>query len=200
MASNEERVSALQGILTSPKVNRWLPWAAGATLVVGLIVFLSVKYWNTAKSTEAPISNQPAQTASAPGKHVPLSAGARSVASLFIQKAVTREDATLAYRLSGPDIRQGETLAQWTRDWNNPNVGVAIAPFPATKSAKMLVDFSTTNDVQLEFLLTRRPSAAAQGWKKQQLFLMGVHKYGGRWLVDYWAPKQPPPIKVDPGQ
>jgi hypothetical protein len=200
VASNEERVSALQGILTSPKVNRWLPWAAGGILLVGLIVFLAVKYSNTAKTTETPISNQPAQTAAAPGKHVPLSANARAVASLFIQKAVTREDAALAYRLSGPDIRQGSTLASWTRDWNDPNVGVAIQPFPASKNAKMLVDYSTTNEAQLEFMLTRRPSAAAQGWKKQQLFIMVLDKIGGRWRVNYWAPREPPPVRVDPGQ
>jgi hypothetical protein len=169
-------------------------------LVVGLIVFLSVKYWNTAKSTETPVSNQPAQTAAAPGKHVPLSAGARAVASLFIQKAVTREDATLAYRLSGPDIRQGSTLASWKRDWNNPNLGVAIQPFPAAKGAKMLIDYSTANEAQLEFLLTRRPGAAAEGWKKEQLFIMVLDKIGGRWRVNYWAPRNPPPIRVDPGQ
>jgi hypothetical protein len=126
----------------------------------------------------------------ASSKTVPLARAARLAAGDFILKAVQRKDATAAYRLSGPDIRGGETLAQWKRDWNDPDVGVPIIPFtqPIWK-APLKLDYSHPNEAQIEVALVPRSAGQAQ------LFIMVVHKYGKDWRVNYWAPRSSPALQ-----
>ncbi|MGB2951990.1 MAG: hypothetical protein WBB74_01210 [Gaiellaceae bacterium] len=186
-------MSALQGVLSSPKFNRWLLWVAAGVLAVGVVAFLIAYFRNTAPSTATPISKQPAQIATL-GKRVPLSAPARTVAFEFIRKAVAGNDAVAAYRLSGPDIRGGETLAQWKRDWANPNQGVPIVPYPADIRAGMKIDYSRQTEVQLKFFLSPRAGAH----QNPQTFIMVLDRLGtGRnahWVVNSWQPYAPPTI------
>lgn len=156
-------------------------------LVAGAIVFI------VARSHGSTASNAPTKAKStgvpAKQKAVPLASAVRVAAGDFILKAVQRSDATAAYNLSGPDIRGGETLAQWKRDWNDPNVGVPIVPFTEKLwRAPLKLDYSYSNDAQLEVILVSRSNRSGS------LFIMGLHKYGKRWLVNYWAPRASPPL------
>jgi hypothetical protein len=185
-------MSALQGILTSPRVNRYLPWVGGAVLLAGVLTFVIVHYWNTAAANpNEKLSSKPAQVEQNLGKAISLPKEARSVAARFIDAGVRGKSATVAWQLSGPEIRDGYTsLAQWKRDWNNPNVGVPIAPYPATQNARLLIDYARQREIQLKFFLTPTPGSS----EKPQTFLMVLDKIGGRWVVNSWQTYSPPPI------
>jgi hypothetical protein len=184
-------MGALQGILTSPKVNRYLPWVSGLILLAGVIAFLIAYFGNTASSTNSKVSNQPAQTEESIGKAIPVPKSARSVAARFIDAGVRRKSATVAWQLSGPELRAGyKSLAQWKRDWNDPNEGVPIVPYPAAPNASVSVDYSNEKEIQLKFGLKPRPRST----QKPQTFLMVLDKIDGRWVVNTWQSYSPPPI------
>jgi hypothetical protein len=190
-------MSAVQGILSSRGVNRWLPWFAGLVLAAGVITFLVTHYSNTAESQETPISNKPAVVPKTE-KSAPLPAVAKSVAARFIDAGVRRQNAVVAYQLSGPDIRQGQTLAEWKRDWNNPNLGVPIVPYPAAPNAALNVEYSYVNSALVDFALTPKDGAKV----KNQLFKMELIRIGApghkHWVVNAWYPWEPPRIPVQP--
>ena len=117
-------MSALEGIVTSPKVNRYLPWVAGLVLLAGVISFVVVQYSNTVPANpNEKLSSKPATQETSLGKAIALPKSARSVAARFIDAGVRGHDPQLAYRLSGPEIRDGYTsLKQWMHDWKTVGV------------------------------------------------------------------------------
>ncbi len=193
-------MNSVQTILTSRKVNRWLPWIAGLILAAGVITFLAVYYGNTAKSADAPLENKPAYVPKQE-KSAPITKQQREIAGKFILAAVMRRDPVLAYKLSGPDIRQGETLKQWLRDWKDPNVGVPIVPYTSElDKAPMRVESSTTSEAYLEVIMLPKSGNV----KDTTQFYLGLKAFGTgknrKWLVNYWAPSTRPPIPIDQGK
>jgi hypothetical protein len=184
-------MSALQGIASSPKVNRYLPWVAGVILLAGVVAFLIAYYGNTVKANpNDKVTNTPASVEPNLGKAIKVPPAARSVAARFIDAAVRGKDPALAWKLSGPEIRQGVTLKQWLRDWHNPNVGVPIQPYPADKRAQMLVDYSRQKEIQLKFALLPIKGSG----QKAQMFLMLLDRIRGEWRVNSWQSYSPPAI------
>lgn len=185
-------MSALQGIATSPRVNRLLPWIALAVLLAGVVAVLIAYDRNTVRANpNNKVSNQPAQKEKPLGKAIHLPAGARQVAARFIDAGVRGKNPVLAYKLSAPngDIRSGySSLKQWMHDWRT--TGVPIAPYPATNSGQMLIDYSRQKEIQLEFALLPKKGSP----QKPQTFLMVLDKIGGRWLVSSWQTFAPPAI------
>ena len=189
-ASNKRGMSALTGILNSPRVNRTLPWIGGLVLVAGVVAFLIAYYGNTA-SPGPKVTNKPATTVPGIGKAIPLPKSARSVVAQFIDAGVRRKSATKTWRLIGPELRAGYgSLAQWKRDWNNPNEGVPIVPYPAAPNASISIDYSHEKEIQLKLGLKPRPGAS----QHPQTFLMVLDKIGGRWVVNTWQSYSPPQI------
>jgi hypothetical protein len=184
-------MSALQGIATSPRVHRWLPWIAAGVVLAGVVAVLIAYFGNTVPANpNEKVSNKPAQTETPLGKAIHLPAQARRVAAQFIDAGVRGKNPALAWKLSGPEIRQGVSLAQWKRDWNNPNVGVPITPYPASPHAQMLIDYARQKEIQLKFALL----PAKGSGQKAQTFLMVLNKVGGRWVVNSWQSFAPPAI------
>jgi hypothetical protein len=182
-------MSSLSTALNSPRLIRLLPWIAGAILAAGVITFLIVFFGNT--SDVAPIDKSAGpQVRQTSERTVPLDKKAQSLAVTFIKTAVARKNPAVAYRVSGPAITQGATLAQWTRDWNDPNVGVAVVPYPVSEvqQSPFRIDFSYPNEALLEVALL--PKAGAK--IKPQIFFIGLRRFGKgknrHWLVNYWGP------------
>jgi hypothetical protein len=187
-------MSALQGIATSPRVNRWLPWLAAAVLVAGLVAVLIAYFGNTVKANpNDKVTNQPAQKETPLGKAIRVPAQARRVAAQFIDAGVRGHNPTLAYKLSAPngDIRgEYHSLKQWLHDWKT--TGVTIQPYPASQDAQMLVDYARQREIQVKFALL--PKKGADPAVKPQTFLMVLDKFGRRWLVSSWQTFAPPAI------
>src|ERR671930_131803 len=129
--SKDQKMSALQGILASPRANRYISWAAGLVLLAGVIAFVVVHYSNTAPANpNEKLSNKPATKEANLGKAISLPKDARSVAARFIDAAVRGKSATVAWQLSGPQIRQGySALAHWVvNNWQTYSPPAIPAP------------------------------------------------------------------------
>jgi hypothetical protein len=182
-------MSSVSAALNSRTLVRLLPWAAGAVLALGIVVFLLVFFRNTGNPSLTS-GGKSAPVKAVDQRTVPLDPSIKTLADQFLRAAVAGHDPVLAYKLSGPSIRQGSTLRQWVRDWNNPNVGVPIIPWPVdkAKASPFRVDASYPNDALLEVALLAKPGAGI----KDQIFYIEFKKFGkgkkAHWLVDYWGP------------
>lgn len=183
-------MSSISAALNSPKVVRYLPWLAGAILAAGVVTFLIVFFGNTSKVTPIDKASVSPNTKVTSLRTVPVEKGAQALAVRFIETAVARKNPALAYKVSGPAITQGATLAQWTRDFNDPNVGIAVIPYPVDKlkGSPFRIDYSYPNEALLEVALIPKASAKI----KPQIFYIGLRKFGkgkkAHWLVNYWGP------------
>ena len=181
-------MSAIAGALSSRRFISLLPWFAGAILVAGLVTFLIVFFGNT--SNVAPIDRAPGPPVrSVDQRTVPLAPTITRLARTFLHAAVGGENPTVAYRISGPSIRQGMTLAQWKHDW--ATVGVPIVPFPIDEVAAspFRTDLSHQKEAVLAVALVPKKGSGVAS----QVFFIGFGKFGKRWLVTYWGPHSPIP-------
>jgi len=117
---------------------------------------------------------------------VKLKPGAQTVARRFIETAVARKNLPEAYNLVTQQLKQGQSL----KSWNTGNIAVIPYPVDDIKYAPMKIDFSYTNEAQIEVALL--PKAGAK--IKAQLFLMDLVKRNGKWLVNSWVPKSLSPV------
>jgi len=189
---------ATERIGTPRRVMRWLPWVAGAVLVVGLLVG-SISFfdlWNTAKPLPAPGPSTPIQRP-VKEKTVALSPDARRVAGRFILTAVARRNLAESYDLVGPQLRQGMTRAQWMTG------AIPVVPYPVNlvKLTPMKIDYSYRDHALVEVALIPRDGAKVGGAKvKGQLFYLELRAYGKgknrHWLVIDWVPRGAPSIPL----
>jgi hypothetical protein len=170
-------MDALKRFVTSRRFRLLLPWVSAAVLLAGMGAVLGVYFSNTAKP-EPKVSNQTAKIPTSPTKQVPLPQSARSVASKFILTAVARKHLAESYKITHPKLRQGLTLKQW----ETGNIPVAFYPVGKLDAATFKVDYSYPDEAQLELSLVPRKNVD----ERPQQFLMGLKRYRGRWVVDYW--------------
>ena len=122
----------------------------------------------------------PAGTTTVAAATVPLDPQARTVAREFVATAVSRRDLARAWQLSGPELRQNLTLAEW-RTGNIP-----VTPYPAGRAiAKWKVQSSHPGTALLEVDFTPRKASAAAAAS----FLIGLRRIGDAWRVATWAPR-----------
>jgi hypothetical protein len=176
-------VNVVQNALSSKRVNRWLPWIAGAVLAAGVIAFLVAYFGNTADSKET-FSSGKAQTFQ-PQRTVPLARGARIAAAKFISTAVARRNLDQAWKLATPNVRGGLTYKQWmSGDIRVPALG---APIDTAAITKIL--YSHPKDAEINIVVL--PKKNKYGIKAT-LFLVDLKKVGSRWLVDYCQAQSTP--------
>jgi hypothetical protein len=178
---------AIRRLTSSRALNRALPWIAGGILLIGAIAF-----WQSTvrtNTTPATTPSGPVPSASTP-KTVPLAPEARQVVVQFIKTAVMRKNLDQAWKISGPQIRQGMTLAQWRTGT------IPVVPYPnaAVERSPVKITWSHPEEAGLEVVL--EPKAGAK--EKPQLFFVNVIKQRrgaeAKWVVDYWAPYAPPEV------
>ena len=161
-----------------------LPWIALAILVAGVLTFVGVKWANTGHAEKQVFSNQPVQDVSPVPKTTKLAPGATKAAREFIKTAVARENLRRAYFLSGPQIRQGQTL----KEWMTGNIAVVPYPVDEVDYAPMKIDYSYPTEAMIEVALLPKQNAKV----KPQLFIMDLKKIKGQWVVDSWVPRSAP--------
>jgi hypothetical protein len=175
-------MNVVQDLITSRTFNRWLPRVAALVLAAGVIAFAAVKWSNTADSIDTPVSNTPAAKPKPEPVSTAMSPEARAVASRFIHTAVAGTNLAAAWKVAGPNIRQGQSYKEWLTG------NIAVVPYPASEHASLAVRFSHKDRVELEFGLTPRKGVKM----KPQAFLMDLVRIGKpgqkHWVVDYWTP------------
>jgi hypothetical protein len=166
---------------------RTLPVLLVATAAVAAVIVLQHRSSSPSRAVAAPAhaaAKTPAHHTSA-ARNVPLQPGVSQIVLRFVKTAVMREHATRqtllqAWKLTGPKLRQGTTLREWLAGTSS------VVPFPDGAVAPGLkIDHSYANDALLELALY--PKKATSG-VPPGVFLIGLHRYGSKWLVDYWAP------------
>ena len=170
-----------------------LPVAAGVSaLVAGLLVYNSIYGSNgqpeslTGWGVTYPVPTNP--------KHVKLDPAVRPLVRRFVATAVARKNLAAAYAISGPEIRQEQTLRQFTKG------NIAVVPFDVDSKTKVVfvkVDHSYRNDAQLEVFLA---TPGRNVTNSPHTFFVNLIKQNGRWFVNGWQPRWTPPIPVVPGR
>jgi hypothetical protein len=106
----------------SPRRRRRLSWAAGALAVVATIAVVVAVVPGRAPKSGAPRGDEgPAQVAPTTSYHL-TAADRRAIdrtLDRFVPAAMARGDLAAAWRLAGPEMRSGSTLAGW-RAGNTP--------------------------------------------------------------------------------
>src|SRR5207248_11239040 len=172
--------------IRKPGWRKALPWVVIVVAVGAIVGFLGYHYSNTGHSTATPLLNKPANDVSRVPSTVKLTPGATRVARRFIETAVARKNLGSAYGLVTNEIRQGQSL----REWSTGNIAVIPFPVDAVKYAPMKIDFSYPREALIEIALLPK-----QGSKvKAQLFAMDLVKRDGKWLVNGGYPRSTPPV------
>jgi hypothetical protein len=97
----------------------------------------------------------------------------------FVRSAVARQHLDDAWRLAGPELRQGESRHEW--DSGN----IAVPPFKASGVGAWDVLYSYSNDVAFDLDLI---GAKGQPWLSKT-FTIELKRHGGQWLVASWTPR-----------
>jgi hypothetical protein len=180
-------VNVVQSALSSRRLNKWLPWFAGALLVAGLIAFLVAYFGNTASSKET-FGNAPAAKPEVV-KQVPIPQAARVAAGKFILSAVGRKNLDQAWALATDNVKGGLTFKQWMTG----EIPVVPLGVPIDKAAITKIIYSHQKDAEINVVVL--PKANSQG-VKATLYVMDLKKVGqgssARWLVDYCLPQASP--------
>jgi hypothetical protein len=162
-----------------------LLWAGGVAAVVAVV---AVAVLIAVFANEGAPSSPPAATATSKSKAprtVKLAPAVSGVVLRFVRTAVMREHASQAallegWRLTGPKLRQGTSLHEWLQGTSS------VTPYPDGAIApKLQIDHSYARDALLELALYPKGKSAV----RPAVFMVGVHRYGIHWLVDYWAPR-----------
>jgi hypothetical protein len=101
---------------------------------------------------------------------------------------VARKNLAAAFAISGPQIRQYETLKQFMTG------NIAVVPFDVDSKTKvdfLKIDHSYKNDAQLEVYLV---TPGREVTNSPHTFFVNLIKRNGRWLVNGWQPRWTPPI------
>lgn len=168
-----------------PGWQKALPWIVGIVAVgVVVAVVIALLPSSSGHKDAALTPNVPAKVVSQVPKTVKLDPQAEQVARRFIQTAVARKHMREAYKLAGPQIIQGQSLASWLTG------NVAVIPFPVDKVAlaPMKVDYSYKNEALIEVAMLTKPKSGV----KSQLFTMTLDKVNGKWVVNSWVPRSVP--------
>ena len=176
------------------RLMRLLPWISGLVLVAGIVAFLIVFFGNTADTTQSSAPARPGKPqVVAKEKQVPVPRAARVVAGRFILTAVQRRHLDEAWRISGPEMRQGLSHKQWMTG------NIPVVPWLGQIGVTPIsVDYSFPDEVALTIVISPKKGTSGH----PDTFKMVLNKFGkgpkARWLVQEWIPFEPPPIPANP--
>jgi hypothetical protein len=169
-------VNVVRKTVSLRRVERWLPWIAGAVLTAGVIAFLIAYFGNTADTKETFSPGKP-QTFQAQ-RTVPLPREARLVAGRFIATAVARRHLDQAWLLATENVKGGLTRKEWlSGDIRVPALGAPIGTAAITK-----IVYSHPKDAEINIVVLPKANKNGVG---TTLFVVDLKKVGSRWLVDY---------------
>jgi|SRR5579884_389888 len=127
-------------------------------------------------------------------KTVKLDPSVRSLVQRFMMTAVARKNLDAAYAISGPQIRQGQTMKEFRQG------NIAVVPFDVdarTKARVVKIDQSYATSAQLEVFIATPGRTVTNS---PHTFFVDLIKQHGRWFVNGWTPRWTPPIPSLPGR
>jgi uncharacterized RDD family membrane protein YckC len=165
---------------TSPRRRRRVAWLAACTAVVAVAV-VAIMLLPTPTQLPETFHGQ----ASIAPPHVRLSKADRRrierVVDRFVLAAVERRDPSLAFDLSGPNLRGTSTRANWVAG----DIPVAAFPARGRRFHGWTHVSATPAGVVFDLLIQPRPGATVGA----TAFGVQAVRRGGNWVVDGWYPK-----------
>jgi hypothetical protein len=165
---------------SSPRKRRRVIRAGIALAVAGAIAAVVSALPTASTPNPAPTTNEgPAQlVAQTPSLHVAARDRRAIDATLdrFIPAAVGRRDMTTAWRLAGPELKDGSTLAGWRRG----DTPVPAYPVRGTTFHSWETIDATRDEVDFNLLVHPRRGSHLGSY----VFAGEMVKRGGRWLVN----------------
>ncbi len=149
---------------------------------------------NTGGNTNvAPDPNAPAADLVAKAKNRPtIPPQARRVAGKFVLTAAMRRNLDEAWRLAGPEIRQGMTYKEWLTG------NIAVAPiFGGIESAPMSVNTATGDSATLQIIVKPADHSAKPAIYSMRLDRIGNGK-AKHWVVNEFQQWASVAIPTDP--
>jgi hypothetical protein len=179
-----------------PRRKLWeksLPWIAALLLAAGVIALIIKLVPSTNGQSVVTPTKNPTIVPKTP-KTVKLTNEARKVAGRFILTAVKRRNLDEAWKLSGPQIRQGLTYKEWLTG------SIPVVPYlTPTGVTPLKIDFSYENHALVEVAMVPRKGVKGE----TELFWLELKRVGNgskaHWLVWSWTPDLPPAIPANPG-
>jgi hypothetical protein len=162
-----------------------------AALIAGILVYNSI--YGSNGQPESQTGWGVTYPAPKPPKTVKLDPTIRPLVQRFVMTAVARKNLDAAYAISGPEIRQGQTLKQFRQG------NIAVVPFDVdarTRARVTKIDHSYATSVQLEVFLD---TPGRNVTNSPHTFYVNLLKQHGRWFVNGWTPRWTPPIPSLPG-
>jgi hypothetical protein len=171
-----------------------LPWVAALVLAVGVTALIIKLVPSTNGQADRSPTQHPTIVPTTPPKTVKLTNAARDVAGRFILTAVKRRNLAEAWKLSGPQIRQGVTYKQWLTG------NIAVVPYlTPTGVTPLKIDFSYKDHALVQVAMI--PKQGVKG--DTELFYLELKRVGkgskAHWLVWSWTPNLPPAIPANSG-
>jgi hypothetical protein len=169
---------------------RYLPriaWGVGGLIAVGIVVGgMLLLFPSKDEPGPGTLSNKPATVIHTDDTNVPLPKNVTSIAGAFITSTVTRAHLAQGWKLLGPCTAKVTVCLNQNmtrKEWMSGNI--PVVPYPAYGGVKFRIGYSHKADVLLEVAVFPRRGSTL----KPAVFDIGLHKYGKRWLVNYWAPR-----------
>jgi len=185
----------LPGILRSYRWRRRILWTVPFVVVAVAfaVLIVSLPHGSAIEDDERSATPTgpavPEEVAPAP-RHVPVTKATRrevnQVLTAFVRHAVTREDPEQAWALATPELKAGQTRAEWRRG------DLPVFPFPAKveEATGWYVVESLENDLMVTLLMHARPGTKRGAIAYQvELKRIGTGS-NGRWLVDAFIPER----------
>ena len=176
---------SFRSTMSSPKATRRLLWIGSVVIAVAVAAAVVVLVGDTGTARPEVIEQEPA-ILSQEGPKAPLPREARKVAGEFILTAVNRKNLERGWQLTHPLLREGMTKQEWLTG----NIPIVPYPVSSTDPAPMSVEESYADSAIMRVALAPEKGSDV----KPQIFFIGVRKFQGHWLVDYWGPYATVPI------
>jgi hypothetical protein len=171
------------GITGSRRVRRRITWLAALGAAAGAIAVLVLVLPNHGgDTTVAPTADSPRQHIEVQQKRLEkLPAQARTVAGEFLLTALARKHLDQAWKLAGPEVREGLTH----KEWMTGNIAVPVAD-GGVGDTRMGVDSVTADEVWLRVLVS--PARAGKQFRPM-VYSVRLNRVGGHWLVNELQPR-----------
>jgi hypothetical protein len=168
----------------SPRARRRAAWVSAVVAVAAAVAALVVVLPDRSSSIpKERISTEPVVVASTP-RTVRLPRAERDAIdrtlATFVRDAVRRKDVRAAYDLAAPEMRAGQSRAEWAKG------GIPVMPYPGQTpgSRAWTLNYSYPGDVGLDLLLQPLPTAKVGPIS----FRVEVKKIRGTWRIASFYP------------
>jgi hypothetical protein len=203
-------MSVFQSALSSARFNRYLMWASGIVLFVGIAVLVTSLVKGNDTTSVGPdkgfVPQLPAKTSPLENKqgvtitkYEQLDPEVVSTIKTFLGTVVSGKNLDQSWGVIAPSMRKGYTFKSWSTG-GKAQGGLPVVPYPIADvdSSKFFLDYASSKEILLEVGVSAPPEKKMRP-TAFQLGLVPVKASPQKtvWRVDYWMPRWTPPLPTN---